>query len=175
MKKRILQTAMFTLAAFALLSFDNTTNWVKTGSSPQNYQMGTDIAANTEGAGLATIKSISNSGIGFGALMHQLEPSTFAGKRVKVTGIVKTNGVEDWGGIWLSVNQPVSSQTVRLDNMKHSNYSGSTKGYMMSEIVMDVPVNSTGIAYGSLLKGKGQIFTGRVFFDIVDKNVPLTK
>ena len=165
---------MFAMATFALVSFTSTTSWVKTGSTPQNYEMGTDIPANTEGVGMATIKSTSNAGTGFGALMHQLSATTFAGKRVKVTGIVRTVGVQQWGGLWLSVNQPTSSQTISLSNLKHTSLEGTSKGYTKTEIVLDVPANSKGIAYGAILQGQGQIFAGRVFFDIVDNNVPVT-
>ncbi len=174
MKKRILQTALIAIATFALVSFESTNTWVKTGSDPQSYEMGTNIPANTEGANVATIKSKTINANGFGALMNQLRAESFLGKRVKVSGIVKASDIQQWGGLWLSVNQTYGNQTISLENLKHTSINGSSKGYIATQIVVDVPANSTGIAYGSLLKGGGQLWAGRVFFDIVDKSVPLT-
>ena len=59
--------------------------------------------------------------------------------------------------------------------MKHSSITGTKDAFTYVSIVVDVPSNSKGIAYGSVLKGAGQISTGRVSFDIVDKSVPISK
>ena len=173
MKKRILQGVVLAFATFAMVSFDTVKGWIPTGSNPQNYEMGEDAKINKEGVGFNTIKSRANVA-GFGALMHTIDAKTFQGKRIKVTGLIKSSDVLEWGGIWVSVNQS-SSESVSLDNMKVSRITGTKDAFTHVSIVVDVPANSKGIAYGSLLKGSGKISTGRVSFDIVDKSVPLTK
>ena len=99
---------MIAIATFALISFDIIKGWTPTGSNPQNYEMGDNSTINKEGKGVNTIKSRLGSITGFGALMQQMDARTFLGKRIKVTGIIKSSDVREWGGIWVSVNQAAS-------------------------------------------------------------------
>jgi len=174
MKKRILQGVVLAFATFAWVSFDTIKGWIPTGSAPQNYEMGNDAKYNNDGVGVNVIKSRPGNTAGFGALMQQIDAKTFKGKRIKVTGIIKSSDVREWGGIWVSVDQE-AGQNVSLENMKHSSITGTKDAFTYVSIVVDVPSNSKGIAYGSVLKGAGQISTGRVSFDIVDKSVPISK
>jgi hypothetical protein len=42
------------------------------------------------------------------------------------------------------------------------------------EIVLDVPANSSMLAYGVLLYGTGQIWIDKVTFEVVDESVKIT-
>lgn len=173
MKKRLQQGFALALLFITLASFENTKIWTKTGSNISQYEMGDKVSGNNEGAGIISIKSKTNSVSGYGVLMNQLPASSYVGKRVRISAIVKSKDVSEWGGLWLDVNR-AASQNVSLEGMQHSVTIGSSKGYNYSQVVLDVPTNSKGISYGAVLKGSGQIFIGRVNFEIVANDVPLT-
>lgn len=174
MKKTMFKFFAASLMILGLASFDNLSTWTKTGSNLSKYDMGERVSSNTEGPGVITIKSKGNAVNDFGIMTHHLPAATFQGKRVRISGITKAKDVNAWGGLWLNVNQS-ASQTIQLENMVISKVSGSSKGYIISQVVMDVPQGSAGISYGAVLKGDGQLFVGRVMFEIVGNEVPLTQ
>jgi hypothetical protein len=49
-----------------------------------------------------------------------------------------------------------------------------TRDWQKYEIVLDVPAKSTGIFFGILLEGKGQVWLNNVRFEVVGRNVPTT-
>lgn len=174
MKKTMFKFLAASLIFIGLASFDNLSTWTKTGSNLSKYDMGESVSANTEGPGIITLKSKGNAVNDFGIMTHHLPAATFQGKRVRISGIVKAKDVNAWGGLWLNVNH-ATSQTIQLDKMVISKVSGSSKGYNFAKVVMDVPQGSAGISYGAVLKGDGQLFVGRVMFEIVGNDVPLTQ
>ncbi|MCF8426713.1 MAG: hypothetical protein K9H61_03035 [Bacteroidia bacterium] len=157
----------------ALLSFDLPTGWFNAGSKPKSYEMGIEKAAGQDGNNAATIKSIDKKIVGFGTLMQQSKPDKFLGKRVKMTGFVRSENVTTWAGLWLRVDQPGSQQPLSFDNMGDRPIKGTT-GWTKYEIVLDVPNNSSLIAYGALLDGTGQIWFDNIMFEVVADNVPTT-
>lgn len=174
MKKRILLTLSSAIVILGFMSFENPNNWVKSGSAKQQFDMGSDIPSNKEGIGVITIKSKTNAVTGQGALIKQLAAQTFAGKRVRIKGLIKIEGVTKAAGFWMNTNQATTNHDLSMQSAKRSAFKGNTGNYRMSEVVMDVPTNSTGIAYGTFLDGPGQIYAARLQFDIVDNNTPLT-
>ncbi len=174
MKKRILTGFAIGIGLFTLLSTENVANWDKSGSASKDYIMGANIKGNDDGSGTVTIKSKTNSVSGYGALIHNLSAQTFQGKRVRISGLIRSMNVNDWGGFWINTNQAVSNKAVSMETIHHSTVSGTSKGYQYCQVVVDVPANSSGIAYGAMLKGAGQIYAARVQFEIVPSNTPLT-
>ena len=161
------------MAAAFMLSFDLPTGWYKAGSKPKSYEMGIEKGAGQDGKNVATIKSINKKIDGFGTLMQQSKPGKYLGKRIKMTGFVKSENVTKWAGLWLRVDQKGSDTPLSFDNMGNRPIKGTT-AWTKYEIVLNVPENASLIVYGALLDGEGQIWFDNISFEIVDDLVPTT-
>jgi len=175
--KQLLTRVMLAVITLTLLSFDLPSSWFKAGSDPKSYDMGIDKGAGQDGKNAATIKSNTKKAKGFGTLMQNCLPDNYLGKRVRMTAMVKTQDVSDWAGIWLRVDEKESNSNISFDNMKDGKKDRSIKGttdWTKYEIVLDVPVNATNLAYGALLVGTGQVWFDNIKFELVDNTVPTT-
>ncbi len=175
--KSILTTVLLIALTATLFSFDLPTGWFKAGSHPKSYDMGIDKGAGQDGKNAATIKSIDKKINGFGTLMQNCLPDNYLGKRVRISGMVKTKDVSDWAGLWFRIDEKGSAKSLGFDNMKDGKKDRSIKGttdWTKYEIVLDVPLNTSNLAYGALLVGTGQIWFDDIKFEIVDNSVPTT-
>ncbi len=148
-------------------------NWFPAGSHPTKYEMGIDPGAASDGNNAATIKSIDAEIDGFGTLMQICQPEKFLGKRVRMSGYIKSKDVKEWSGFWFRVDQKNSQQSLAFDNMQDRAVKGTTD-WKKYEIVLDVASNASALAYGALLNGTGQIWFDQLSFEIVDASVPVT-
>lgn len=173
MKTNLLKCVLIIGVTFALLSFNIPTGWFSAGNKPQSYEMGIEKGAGQSGKNAATIKSKEANIDGFGTLMQQFKPGKYLGKRVRMSGYVKSEKVTAWAGLWLRVDLASSQQSLSFDNMENRPIKGTTD-WKKYEIVLDVPNNASIIAFGALLSGTGQIWFDNIKFDIVDNSVPTT-
>ena len=175
--KKFLTGVLLIAMTVTIFSFDLPTGWIKAGSQPKSYDMGIDKGAGQDGKNTATIKSIDKKIVGFGTLMQQCLPDKYLGKRVRMSGSVKTKDVSDWSGLWLRIDQKASTETLGFDNMHDGKKDRSIKGtteWTKYEIVLDVPLNASNIAYGALLVGTGQLWFDNLNFEVVDNTVSTT-
>jgi hypothetical protein len=173
MKTTILAIVLLACMAMAPASYDLPKGWFKAGSAPAKYDMGIDKGSGQDGKNAATIKSNSDDINGFGTLMQDCLPDKFLGKRIRMTGYVKSENVKDWAGLWLRVDQKNSDVSLAFDNMEDRSIRGTTN-WTKYEIVLDVPEKASNIAFGALLAGPGQIWFGQLSFEIVDNSVKTT-
>lgn len=163
------------ILSFGLLliffSFDIPSNWFVAGSSPNSYDMGIDLGKDQNGGNAATIKSLEKKISGFGTLMQQCNPDRFLGKRIKMSGFVKSENVKTHSGLWLRIDR--GAKPVSFDNMKTRPIKGTTE-WKKYEIVLDVPIDATRISYGALISGTGQIWFDDLLFEIVDDTIKPT-
>jgi hypothetical protein len=153
------------------------TNWFAAGSDPGKYKMGNDSIIQHNGENVMTIKSIDQEIKGFGSFMQNSKPGEYIGKRIKMTGYMKSKNVAEWAGFWLRVDQEGSEQSLSFDNMHVGKENRSVKGttdWKKYEIVLNVPKNASNIAFGALLVGSGQIWFDSINFEVVDKSVQTT-
>lgn len=168
---------MFIGAAALLMSFDIPAGWFRAGDKPNSYDMGIDKGAGQDGKNAATIKSIDKTINGFGTLMQNCEPGKFLGKRVRMSGYMKTKDVSEWAGFWLRIDTKEREENMPFDNMHAGKKDRSVKGttdWSKYEIVLDVPLSTQQLAYGALLKGTGQMWFDNITFEIVDNSVNTT-
>ena len=173
----ILKGSLFIGVIAALLSFDLPTGWFKAGSDPKSYEMGIDKGAGQNGKNAASIKSTDKKIKGFGTLMQDCLPDKYLGKRIRLSGLVKTKDVIDWSGLWLRIDKKGSETSLGFDNMHDGKKDRSIKGttdWTKYEIVLDVPLEASNIAFGALLVGTGQIWFDNLAFEIVDNSIPTT-
>jgi len=175
--KKMLTGILFLAMTTMLLSFDEPKGWFKAGSLPKSYDMGIDKGAAQDGQNAATIKSLEEKIDGFGTLMQNCLPDKYKGQRVRMSGMMKSKDVVEWAGFWFRIDEKGSSSSLGFDNMHDGKTNRSITGttpWKKYEIVLDVPTQATGLAYGALLSGTGQIWFDHLKFEIVDKSVPTT-
>ena len=182
MTTKILNSVILIGIAVALLSFDLPTGWKNAGSHPNSYEMGIDSSMGQDGKNAATIKSIDKEIDGFGTLMQSCKPDKYRGQRIRMTGFLRSKDVSEWAGFWMRVDRAdttlqadsVSVNIASFDNMEDRAIKGTTE-WKQYEIILDVPANASGISFGGMLIGTGQIWFDNLKFEIVDKSVPTTK
>lgn len=177
MTGKIIKSLVFAISISALVSFDTAKGWFKAGSNPKSYDMGIEMNAGQNGGNAATIKSIDKKIKGFGTLMQDCLPDNYLGRRVRMTAYLKTKDVADWAGIWFRIDEKGTDNALGFDNLKSGIKDRSVKGtteWTKYEIVLDVPLNASNLAYGALLVGTGQIWFDNVAFEIVDNTIPTT-
>lgn len=173
MKTTTIKIVMLIGLALTLLSFEIPSGWFKSGSEPNSYDMGIEKGAGYDGKNAATIKSITENITGFGTLMQSFMSDKYLGKRIRLTGYIKTKDVAGKACFWLRVEKANSQQSLSFDNMHNRPIVGTTD-WKKYEIVLDVPANASKISYGALVKGTGQIWFGNLAFEVVDTSVPTT-
>jgi len=146
--------------------------WTLAGSKPANYDTGVDeqVMYNRHFSVYLKFKGGEDTE-GFGTLMQSFNANKYLGKRVRFSGTVKSEGVEQWAGLWMRVDK--GAQSVAFDNMGNRPIKGTT-GWQDYEVVLDVPKDATGIAFGILLGGSGTVWLSNVKFEEVGTEVPTT-
>ncbi|MBC7863888.1 MAG: hypothetical protein IAF38_13010 [Bacteroidia bacterium] len=175
MTKKILKNVLLVAATLTLFSFGFAIpeGWFPAGSLPASYDMGVEKASGQDGKNAATIKSTKKKIEGFGTLMQNCLPDKFIGKRVRLSGYMKSKDVESWAGFWMRVDQEGTQHSLSFDNMHDRAIKGTTE-WKKYEIVLDVPAKASNIAYGALLNGTGQIWFDKLNFEVVDSYLPTT-
>ena len=148
--------------------------WGKTGSEPQNYEMHLDTSVKHSGGASATMRSTASvTKEGFAAAIQSIRPDEFRGKRVRLSGYLKSEGVAEWSGLWLRIDAEDPAIMLEFDNMGDRPVKG-TSDWKKYEIVLDVPSEAAEIVYGFLLNGKGQVWADDFELAAVGKDVVKT-
>jgi hypothetical protein len=108
----------------------------------------------------------------FGSMAQVIGAETYWGKRLRLSGYLKTNQVEGWAALWLRIDGS-DNQVLGFDNMQDRSIQG-THDWQRFELVLDVPENSHDIAFGSLLVGQGEVWVDDLQFEVVGQDIPTT-
>jgi hypothetical protein len=153
------------IAAFALaVRADAPRGWFLAGTKPAEYEVGMDPAEVHEGHGSVYLKNKNGTTEGFGTLMQQIQAGQYLGKRVRLSGYVKAEGVAGWSGLWMRVDK--QHEMLEFDNMQDRPIEG-TSDWRSYDVVLEVPEDSTGIAFGILLEGPGRVWLSGTKFEVV--------
>jgi len=155
---------------FTIQSQNNPRGWFLAGSDPQYYEIGT-FSEGSNGNKVAYLRC--KAGMmeeGFGTIMQSFEPGDFLGKTVRLKGRLKAISVKNWGGMWMRVDEQKRGKrkTLSFDNMYDRGIKGS-QDWDDYEIVLKVPDSATGISYGVLLEGTGEMLIDGFKFEIIDE------
>src|SRR5262249_18322168 len=93
----------------------------------------------------------------------------YAGKRLRFTAFVKSEGVQDWAGLWMRVDK--GKESVAFDNMQDRPIKGSN-GWREYAVGLDVAQNSSGIFFGVLRSGCGAVWMKNVKVKSVGPELP---
>jgi hypothetical protein len=146
--------------------------WFASGSAPKDYEARIDREEHYSGAASGFIASRSDRPSGFGTLMQVFKADNYRGKRVRMTGYLKVEGVETWAGLWMRVDGP-GGAILAFDNMQDRPVKG-TIGWEQYEVVLDIPPNGVNVSFGVLLAGRGRAWADDFAFEIVGDDVPVT-
>jgi len=146
--------------------------WFLAGSKPYEFEAGVDPGQAYQGHRSVYLKSKQLSADGFGTLMQQFTAEQYLGKRVRLSGLVKSQEVAEWAGLWVRVDKGKETG-VAFDNMQDRAIKGTTD-WRRYEVVLDVPEDATGIALGILLTGAGEVWLNGARFEVVGADVAVT-
>lgn len=152
---------------------DDLEGWFKAGSKPGFYVIGKDSSVDYKGKAPLYIKSTENVTEGFGTIMNGMEAKDYIGKRLRLTGYIKTNKIDGKAGMWMRIDSKEEGKMLGFDNMWDRPIEGTTD-WTKYEIVLDVPKKSKFIAYGVLINQNGQAWLADFAFDVVSNDVPVT-
>ena len=146
--------------------------WIAAGDHPKDYEMAIDRNVRHNGKASAYLKCVVSKPAGFGTLMQTFRAEEFRGKRVRLSGYVRSKGVTDRAGLWMRLDGE-SGEVLAFDNMRDRPIQGTTD-WTKCEVVLDVPEQAQQIAFGLLLSGKGQAWMDELKFEIVENRVETT-
>ena len=171
--RKVLLPTVIALAFGCVLAVraDAPHGWLLAGSKPSEFETGLDPGQSYLGHKSVYLKSKQLSVDGFGTLMQQFTAEQYLGKRVRLNGLVKSQEVTGWAGLWVRVDS--GRDMVAFDNMQSRPIKGTTE-WRHYEVVLDVPKDATGIALGILLTGPGEVWLNGASFDVVGPDVALT-
>lgn len=161
-----------TMMSFTVSSED-IKGWFLAGSSPESYEIGIENDSQRNGT-VGFLKSSERKvpQDKFGTIMQQFTPKDYLGKRVKLTGYIRSSNVEKWAGMWMRVDDD-KKKALSFDNMQDRPIKG-TIGWEKYEIILDVPSESSLIAYGVLVSGPGQVWLDDFAFEVIAKDSETT-
>ncbi|MGN7382161.1 helix-turn-helix domain-containing protein [Paenibacillus sp. SAFN-117] len=146
--------------------------WKLTGTHPHLYTMGVDRLVTHQGRASGYLMSESEQLEGFATMMQMFKADRYLGKRLRLTGFVKSDDVKGWAGLWMRIDG-ADEDMLGFDNMGNRPIGGTTPWSQYS-IVLDVPKSSKEIAIGVLLYGPGKIWVDSLRLDEVDEKIPTT-
>ena len=145
--------------------------WILAGTAPAEYETRVDTDHAYQGHPSALLKSKQARTTGFGTLMQQISAGQYEGKRVRLSGVVKSEEVTGWAGLWMRVDK--EKEVLAFDNMQDRAITG-TGDWQRYNVVLDVPRDATGISFGMLLTGAGEVWLSGMKFEVVGLDVPTT-
>ena len=147
-------------------------SWVLAGDHPHDYEQGIDTEVTFNSKKSAYLRSKGSEPEGFGTLMQTFQAKAYLGKRLRYSAHVKSEEVEKWAGLWMRIDGPQVGM-LGFDNMQNRPIKGTTD-WQRYEIVLNVPQDSTNIAFGILMEGSGQVWLNDIQFAEVTNDVPVT-
>lgn len=164
---------MFLLAASWLAVSAAPPGWLLSGSKPANYDTGVDQSAAFASLPSAFLKAKADQE-GFGTLMQKFGATNYLGKRVRLSGNLRSQSITRWAGLWMRVdgsgNPP---KMLAFDNMQDRPIKGTTD-WQRYEVVLDVPDSAVAIAFGVLLDGPGEVWLNSTEIEILSTAIPTT-
>lgn len=145
--------------------------WFLSSNDSGSYRVGIDREISFNGSSSGFIESIKTPKYP-GTLMQKVRAHDFRGKRIRLSGYIKTDEVKDWAALWFRVDG-IENYAVSFDNM-HDRPIKGTSDWKKYEIVLDVPRKIRKIAYGIFLSGEGKVWADSIKFEEVDSSVSVT-
>ena len=170
---------MMTLAASALALHAATASGWSFAGNPREYDSAVDPNTLYNGKPSTYIKSKEPvKATALGSIVQEVKVTPYIGKRIRLSANLKSEGVREWGGLWMRVDDANRPQrgfpsSVGFDDMHDRSVKGTTEWQNYS-IVLDVPAGATGIYVGLALIGPGTLWMNGNKVEVVGPEVPVT-
>ena len=139
------------------------------GGGGQGYELGIDGTVRHSGGSSGSVRSTAAPGP-FGTLTQGFQAASYRGRRLRLSGWVKVEGVEKQAGLWMRVDGP-GPKVLSFDNMGDRLIKG-TADWKKYEVVLDVPEAAEQVYFGFLLAGKGRAWVDDFALEAVGKAGP---
>lgn len=144
------------------------------GTFNDAFEIGNDYGIKHEGRASAYIRTLVPK-LGpsqFGTLTQSVRADAYLGRRIRLSGWLRTAGPigGDGAGLWLRVD---GLSTGAFDNMANRRITKATDWQQVS-IVAEVPDDAIGLTYGVIFKSPGIVWADDFTVEIVDETVPMT-
>ena len=160
------------ITSFAFKSeMEQVKGWFLAGSKPSSYEIGVVNDSERKGK-VGFLKSKEKVKGGFGTIMQTFSSENYLGKKLKLSGYIKTQDVTGWVGMWMRVDGKEKG-SLSFDNMGDRKIKGTT-AWTKYEIILDVPKASTSINYGVLLDKTGTVWLDDLTFEEVKNDAKST-
>lgn len=147
---------------FETLDNEKAQGWNDFGQGDYTIKYNNEDAQN--GNVSASIESI-NEEAQFRAIGFDI-PATFGGKKIKLTGYIKTENVDGgWAGLWMRIDPNVA-----FDNMQSRGITGTTD-WTKYEIELDLNNSAKTVVVGGILIGTGKIWVDNLNITIDGKTL----
>jgi hypothetical protein len=104
--------------------------------------------------------------------MQEIRATNYAGKMVRFSADVSSQGVARWAGLWMRIDgNPQGVPT--FDNMQRRPIKG-TSGWARYSVILPVDSSAHSIAFGVLLNGLGSVSIRNLAFEVVPSSVAPT-
>ncbi|MEO3713642.1 hypothetical protein [Roseateles flavus] len=178
------------LMAAASSGFENAKGWgsSSTGPGPTAYRIGLDPqSAYLDAPTLSVQSTVALDEFTHGSATTWA--TGYAGKRVRLSGFYRTEGVKHWAGVYMEARErPDSASFVGPRRVLKSSelplVVGTTgdpaqprdsAGWQPFAITLDVPQGNGGaVMMGPLVRGEGKVWVARMRFEEVSRSVPLS-
>lgn len=172
------------LVAFLVVASANEvvmpSNWstASNGQGSQAYKMGVDPQVTWQGRRSLSIRStVPAADVDYGAAIQYVSVYGYEGRRVRFSGMLKTEGITDWAGAFLQVT-PLGGERYWGGGVDSEPPRGSGTGPGATDwhpvsVVVDVPSTGT-LSMGLVLVGNGQAWLSALRFEEVGPDVPVT-
>ncbi|MEV5957817.1 hypothetical protein AB0M11_29325 [Streptomyces sp. NPDC051987] len=148
--------------------------WHVTGGETEDHTYGLDNHMHQSGTASAFIRATRPNPRSIGGLMQSFQADNYAGKRVRLSALMRTKDVTEQAAIWLRVDAQGNHIAFENTSSESRRLSG-TSGWIRREIVLDVPPEGRIILLGAFLIGSGCVWFDSFTFEVVSDNTPLTE
>ena len=142
-----------------------------TNETAEGYAITVDTKVHHSGDASASIRFLcSPDAYTWAALAQEIDAAKFKGKRVRLTGWLKTADVGE-AALWMRADG--EGQRLAFDNMA-DRFAKGTTDWKQYSIVLDIPENAVNLAFGALVTGNGQAWADDLVLEAVSKDIPVT-
>ncbi len=134
------------------------------GGGGEGFELIADDQVQHGGGWSGRIRSNQAEQSGFGTLTGALDPSRFAGKRVRYSGYMKLADVTGFAGLWMRAD--ASGKVLAFDNMSGRKIDG-TRDWEQYSLELDIPTNADNINFGVLLGNGGTLWADDLSIEII--------
>lgn len=145
--------------------------WLVRGDGRFNYEAYPDANETYSGSASTYFAPKDPNWTGDVYLVKMVNQPELAGKRVRFSAYVKSEGVKDHAEVWLTPAEYLPNFG-RFDGTLNRAITGTT-GWQRYEITQDVPPDSKSISFGLRLVGQGKLWIDAAKLEVVGPDAPV--